>query len=116
MAANNVAIPFVVVGHGAATALLDRQAGLTAVQRLNLALFVSAQNDRVLRKVQVKSHDHIQLLRKPRIVADLESPQQMWLQTVGMPYTPYRDCTQARCSRHRSGGPVRGIERLFLVL
>ena len=33
-------VPFVVVGHGSAAALLQRQAGLGAVQRLDLALFV----------------------------------------------------------------------------
>ena len=38
------AIAFVVVGHGAATPFLEREARLGSVQRLNLALLVNAQH------------------------------------------------------------------------
>ena len=39
------AVALVVVGHGAAAALLQRQAGLGAVERLDLALLVDRQHD-----------------------------------------------------------------------
>src|SRR5947208_9605748 len=42
-------VAFVIVGHCAASPLLDRQPRLRAIQRLNLALFVYAQDDRLLR-------------------------------------------------------------------
>ena len=38
------AVPFVVVRHGSGAALLERKAGLGAVERLNLAFFWSANN------------------------------------------------------------------------
>ena len=50
-------VAFVVVSHGSATALLDRQAGLRAIQCLNLAFFVHAQHDRLLRWIQVQADD-----------------------------------------------------------
>ena len=40
------AVPLVVVGHGAGAPLLHRQAGLGAVERLDLALLVDRQHDR----------------------------------------------------------------------
>jgi len=46
-------IPLVVMGHGSAAPLLDRQAGLGPVQGLNLALLVGAQNDSVLGWIQL---------------------------------------------------------------
>jgi len=42
------AVALVVVGHGSATAFLHWQAGLGAVQRLNLALLVGAQHDGIV--------------------------------------------------------------------
>ena len=41
-------IPFIVMGHGSATALFHGQARLRAIQRLNLALFIHAEHDRLL--------------------------------------------------------------------
>lgn len=43
-------IPFVVVRQGTATAFLQRQAGLSAIQSLNLALFVDTKHDRLFRR------------------------------------------------------------------
>jgi hypothetical protein len=42
------------VSHRAASPLLHRQAGLSAIQSLNLALFVHAKHDRLLRGIQVR--------------------------------------------------------------
>ena len=47
------AVALVVVGHGFCAALLDRQPRLSAVQRLNLALFIHAQDDSVFGRVQI---------------------------------------------------------------
>ena len=56
------AVALVIVGHGAAAALLHRQAGLGAVQSLNLALLVGAQDDGVLGRIQIQADDVLQLL------------------------------------------------------
>lgn len=50
-------IAFVVVPHGTATTLHNRQARLRSVQRLDLAFFIHTQNDRLLRRVQVQAPD-----------------------------------------------------------
>ena len=78
-------VALVIVGHGAATAFLDRQAGLGAVQRLNLALLVGAQHEGVLGRIQVQADDVFQLLRELGIAAELEGAYQMRLQSMGVP-------------------------------
>ncbi len=45
------AVALVIVSHRFATTALHRQAGLRAVQRLHLTLFIHAQNQRVLRRI-----------------------------------------------------------------
>src|SRR5512134_3841808 len=52
------AVALVVVGHRAGSAFLHRQAGLGAVERLNLALFVHRQHDRMRRRVDIEA-DHV---------------------------------------------------------
>ena len=52
------AIALVVVGHDAEPAVLHGQAGLGAVERLDLALLVDRQHDGVRRRVDVKA-DHV---------------------------------------------------------
>ncbi len=60
-------IALVVVGHRAAASLFQGQAGLGAVQRLNLALLIDAQHDGLLGWIEVEP-DHVgQLLQKPQI-------------------------------------------------
>jgi hypothetical protein len=51
-------VPLVVVGHRSGTALFYRQAGLGAIERLNLALLIDRQNDRVRRRIDVEP-DHV---------------------------------------------------------
>ena len=65
-------VSFVVVGHGPTAALLQWQAGLRAVQRLDLALLVGAEHDGVLGRVEIETHDGFQFLGELGIVADLE--------------------------------------------
>ena len=66
------AVALVVVGHRAGSAFLHRQAGLGAVERLNLALFVHRQHDRMCRRVDVEADHVLQLVGKLRIVGELE--------------------------------------------
>jgi hypothetical protein len=59
-AANRVvggAVPLVVVRHGPAAPGLDRQAGLGAVERLDLALFVNRQHHGVGRRIDIEPDD-----------------------------------------------------------
>src|SRR5271166_4776269 len=56
------AVSLVVVRHGAGTALLHRQSGLSAVERLDLALLVHRQHQRLVGRIDVKAHDVFDLL------------------------------------------------------
>ena len=58
------AVALVVVGHGAGAALLHRQAGLGAVERLDLALLVDRQHDGVGGRIDIEADDVAQLARR----------------------------------------------------
>jgi hypothetical protein len=58
--------------HDAATAFLHGQTRLGAVQRLNLALLVGAQQDGLLGRIQIQADDIFQLLGELEIDAELE--------------------------------------------
>ena len=46
-------VPLIIVGHRSASSLLQRQAGLSAIWGLNLALLVDTEDDRLVRWIQV---------------------------------------------------------------
>ena len=71
------AVTLVVVGHGAGAALLHRQAWLSAVERLDLALFVDRENDGMGGRVDVEADNVLEFLRELRVVRQLERPDVM---------------------------------------
>jgi hypothetical protein len=75
-------VTFIVMRHRLATSFLQRQAGLVSVQGLYLALFVNAQNQSMLRRVQVQADDGFQLTGKLRVTAYLEGLDQVRLESV----------------------------------
>ena len=62
----------IVVRHGSGAALLQRQSGLCAVKRLNLALFVDRQDDGVCGRIDIEPDDVAQFVDEARIVGQLE--------------------------------------------
>src|SRR5208283_2274002 len=71
------AIALVVVGHRATPAFLEGQSRLSPVQSLDLTLLIQTQHQRLLRRVEIQP-DHVgQLLQKPRIAREFESPAQV---------------------------------------
>jgi hypothetical protein len=54
------AVVFVVVRHGGPASALQRQAGLSTVQSLNLVFLVGAQHQRVLWRIEVRAGDVFQ--------------------------------------------------------
>src|SRR5258708_2051309 len=78
-------IAFVVVRHRFAAAALHGQAGLCAIESLNLALFIHREDQRVLGRVEIQTDDRLQLFGEPRILADLECLYEMGLQTMCAP-------------------------------
>src|SRR5215210_817493 len=60
-------VALVIMRHGPATALLQGQARLRTIQRLNLTLFVHAQHDCLLWWIQIQAHDVGQLFQESGI-------------------------------------------------
>src|SRR3546814_2864012 len=71
------AVALVVVGHGAGAALLHGQAGLGAVERLDLALLVDRQHHGVGRRIDIQADDGRELLGEGRVVRQLEVPPEV---------------------------------------
>ena len=94
------AVAPVVVRHRPRAAALQRQAGRGAVQRLDLALLVHAQDHGVFRGIAIQTHHVPQLLHELRVAAQLEGAHQVRLQPLRL--------------RHRTHAPVR-LSRRFLV-
>src|SRR6266568_1134116 len=101
------AMPLIVVGHGLALAFFQRQAGLSPIQGLDLALFIQRQDQGVLGRVQIQPHDLFQLLGKLRVVTELETPYPMRFQSVRSPNPPLRGFTHPSRPLHASRAPVR---------
>jgi hypothetical protein len=55
---------FIVVGHGAGASLLERQARLGAVERLDLRFLINRQNQGFVRRIKVEADDVLNLLDK----------------------------------------------------
>ena len=99
---------------GAATAGLERQTGLRAIQGLDLALLIAAQHDGVLRRCQADP-DHVgELLQKLRITGKFETFGQMRLPSVILPGPLKRVFADPLSAGHRACAPMRRAGRLGL--
>ena len=105
------AVALVIVGHGRRAPLLQRQPGLGPVERLDLRLFIHAQNNGPFRRVEIEPHDLGHLLLEQRVVRDLELPQNVRLQPGIGPDAPDARRRDAHCLGHRGAAPVGGIGR-----
>jgi hypothetical protein len=62
------AVPFIIMRHGSGATFLQRQSGLGAVERLNLALFVDRQDDGVCGRIDMEPDDIAQFVDEARVV------------------------------------------------
>src|SRR3972149_8751316 len=78
-------VALVVVGHRAQATWIERQAGLSAVERLDLALLVEAEDQSMLGRIEVEPDDVVELLEEVGIATHLErlGPVGGW--AVGVP-------------------------------
>ena len=105
------AVALVVVRHGAEPALLQRQPRLGSVERLDLALLVERQDDRMGWRVDVEADNITQLLDELRIVRELELPHSVRSQAVGAPDALDRAGANPDLARHHRRGPVGRLDR-----
>lgn len=108
------AVALVVVGHGAGAPLLYGQSRLGAVEGLDLALFVDAENQRLGGWIEIEP-DHVLHLGSEVLVArDFESLDQVRLEPVRMPYPLDTAVGDACRLRHAAHAPVGRIWRPLL--
>lgn len=105
------AVAFVVVRHGPEPPLLQRQTGLGAVERLDLALLVNREHDGMSGWIDVEP-DHVsELLGEPGVVGELELAIAVRLQTMRSPDAPDGAGTDASLLGHHGGGPVGCLDQ-----
>ena len=78
-------LALVVVGHRPGAALLHRQAGLSAVKRLDLALLIDREDYRMGGRIDIKADDVAQLADKLRVGGELELFHPVRLKAVRTP-------------------------------
>src|ERR1700722_15403165 len=103
MAANSVGVPcsLVIMGHGSSAALLHREAGLSAIERLDLALFVDAEHDGVRRRIDIEPDHVAQLVDEIGVFGQLELSDAMRLEPVRAPDALHRADAHAGRLGHR---------------
>ena len=104
------AVALVVVGHRPGTAFLHRQAGLGAVERLDLRLFVEREDDGMGGRIDIKPDNIAQLVDELRVVGELELVDPVRLETMRAPDA--LDGTRADTDgfRHHSSSPVGRLD------
>ena len=80
-----------------------------AIQRLNLALFVHAQDQGTLGRVQIKADDVSDLIDKQWVARQLEGLRALRCQSEGAPDTMNAGAAESGPGGHRARGPVSGI-------
>ena len=109
------AIALIIVCHGGAAPLLHRQSGLGAVERLDLALLVDAQDHGMGRRIDVETNHILELLGEFGVVGELECAHPMRLQPVPVPDAPHRGGANPHRLGHRRCGPMGRLMRRGLV-
>jgi hypothetical protein len=99
------------MGHGAALAGLERQAGLGAVEGLDLGLLVEREDQAVRRRIEVEPDDRLELGGEVGIGRALEPAQAMRLQVVGGPDPLHRAQGDPGRFGHGPAGPVGRLAR-----
>src|SRR5438105_9637917 len=100
------AVTFVVVRHRPGAAWLHRQPRLGTVERLDLALFVDRENNRMGGRIDVEADDIRELLGELRVRRQLERAYAMRRELVGFQDTLHRTQAHSRRLREHPSGPV----------
>src|SRR5215469_1435236 len=104
----------IIVGHSLDVTQPQWQHRLRAFERLNLALFIYAQNHSIFRRIQVQPYNIPYFLYKKWIVRELEMPLSVRRQSKGLPNAMHRRFGQSRLLRDLPNSPVRAVFRFRL--
>src|SRR5205814_7192979 len=96
----------VVVRHGPGTTLLEREARLRAVERLDLTLLVKREHHGALRGIEIEPHDIAELGHERRIGRQLERGGPVRLEAMVAPEPRDRRLMQPRDAGHEAAAPM----------
>src|SRR5262245_25387682 len=105
-------MPIVVVGLGANVSLAQRQARLGAFEGLTLALFITAEHQGPIGRIQVEAHHVPKLLLKGKVFGELEMTHPMGLQLMGRPEPLHTRFAQPGLAGHRAHAPSSSVRSL----
>src|SRR5216683_4429479 len=103
------AVPIIVVGYPFDIAEAHRQHRLGARQRLDLRLFIHAQHERLVGRIEIEPHYVTHLLDKERVGGKLEALGTMRLEPEQCEVARYRALGDAGLHRHPAHAPVGGV-------
>src|SRR5580698_6767811 len=101
------AVTLVIVGHGAATAGFECQAGLRAVERLNLALLIDREHHCMRRRIDIQADNVGHLSGEIRVARSFERADPMRLEVERLPDALDRPQGYAGGFGHRPARPMR---------
>src|SRR3979490_361266 len=104
------AMALVVVGNRAGAAFLHRQAGVGAVERLDLRLFVDREDDGMGGRIDIKPDNIAQLVDELRVVGKLELVDPVRLATMRAPDALDGPRADTDGFRHHSSSPVGRLD------
>ena len=99
------------MGHRAGAALLHRQARLSAVKSLDLALLVNREDDGMIGRIDIEPDDILELGRESRIVGELELAHLVGFEAVRAPGALDRGGADSNRLGHGRRGPVGHLAR-----
>src|SRR5271170_7132824 len=105
------AVADIIVGHRPGAPALHRQARLSTVERLDLALLIDREHQAVRRRVDVKSDHVMHLGSELRVTAELKGTQPVRGEAMRAPDLLHRANRQAHGAGHRPARPVGGLAR-----
>ena len=105
------AVPRVVVRAPLHLSWTKLEQRLRAIQGLHLRLLIHAENQRVVRRIQIEADDVDDFLGESRVVAHLECSQPMRFEVGGRPDFAHLMLGDARMLRHQTEAPVRRFAR-----
>jgi len=108
-----VAVPLVVAIHLAGAALLHRRAALDAVEDMHLALFIDAENQYLVRRIEKESNYIVDLGGEVLVARDLEPLDEMGLEPMRAPAPLDARQGDARPHRHAAPEPMGRVRRFL---
>jgi len=110
-AVSGAGVTNVIMGHGGAATLLQRQSRLGAVEGMNRRLLVDRQHHGMGRRVHVKPDHGMKLVREGGVVRELEAPPAMRREAMRLPDLLDGGHRQPGRLGHGARRPVRGLVR-----